>query len=191
VVVLRGSTVLRESDGVALVEPLVTVAAVFAALSKAPRHTTDRDEEQHARDARMMQLATVVAIEAKTPEIAALLVTVARHESTLARYIAEGRCSDGPKGQQCDGLRSRGYFQNRLVSCKKGWFAPPGSHAELVEMARCSVRDLRRGWKQCGTAEGAFAAFNGSRSCSAPWAKSRVAMFGKVLGQLKAEGPKS
>jgi hypothetical protein len=160
--------------------------AVLNVLLKTPRHTTDREETRAAREARMAQLAQVIAAVSPTTAHAAFLVTVARHESTLARYIAEGRCSDGPKGQQCDGLRSRGYFQNRLVSCKKGWLAPPGSHAELVEMARCSVRDLGRGWKQCGTAEGAFAAFNGSKSCSAPWAKSRVLMFHTVHAALTA-----
>jgi hypothetical protein len=167
--------------------PKVLLIGVLAVLNKEPRHTTDRHEPANERGARFMELSEAIGTFAKTPEEAALMATVVIHESTLARYIAEGRCKDGPKGQRCDGLRSRGYFQNRQISCPKGWAQKPGSREELFEMAKCSRRDLARGWYKCGTAEGAFAAFNGSHSCKAPWAKSRVRTFTRVLGQLRGE----
>jgi hypothetical protein len=167
--------------------PKVLLIGVLAVLNKEPRHTTDRHEPANERGARFMELSEAITSVAKTQEEAALLLTVVHHESKGAAYVQRGRCSDGPKGQQCDGLRSRGPFQNRKVSCPRGWAQKPGSREELFEMAKCSRRDLARGWYKCGTAEGAFAAFNGSHSCKAPWAKSRVRTFGRVLRQLRGE----
>lgn len=163
-------------------------SAILSVLLAEPRHVSDRLEPENERGGRLAMLAEAIDSVARSREQAALLIAMAVHESRLARYVAEGRCSEGPKGAQCDPLggvaRSRGYWQNRKVSCRPGWAEEAGSREELFAMAACSARLLWGGYVRCGTAEGAFAAANGSTSCKAPWAKSRVRTYRRVLGQL-------
>src|SRR5688500_6491462 len=77
--------------------------AILAVLLAGPRHVTDRDEADEAREARFEPLAVAIAVASKgNPESAARLIGEGRGESNFARYVQEGRCEDGPRGARCD-----------------------------------------------------------------------------------------
>jgi hypothetical protein len=162
----------------------VTAFAILALLNQAPVHFTDRDEPPSAREARLKRIAYAIHAATKDPREQKALVVIAVAESTLARYVQEGRCMDGPRGSRCDPKdgrpRARTVWQLWRQTCPAAWAAKPGSEEELGSGAVCTVRLVRSGWARCQTIEGMFAAMYGRPQCVSPRSAERAAMFRRM-----------
>jgi hypothetical protein len=147
--------------------------AVMLLLS--PWHGDQGDEN---RGSLLQPLAIAIDNIGHTREERAALIADAYAESSLARYVLEGRCSDGPPGQRCDPdqhgvARARGPWQVWHY-CHK-----PGLEGE----AECVVQLLRLGKHRCASWEGAFAALHGP-SCQWAPATQRVQLMRRLLPML-------
>jgi hypothetical protein len=73
---------------------------------------TDDSEEIKKQDARLFDIATAIDTATTDKMERAVLITIAVHETHLASYVYEGRCSDGPRGKyECDEGRAFGPWQ--------------------------------------------------------------------------------
>lgn len=152
-----------------------------ALLEGGPVHFTDRDETSQARSTRLAGVASAIRQATRgDTEIAKALVVYGRAETHFARYVGEGRCSEGPKGSRCDEGKARTYWQLWEQTCPAAWAEVQGSQAELVAAAVCAARLMRSGWAKCRTIEGMFAATWGHGRCTAPGAAKRAEMFRRL-----------
>jgi hypothetical protein len=126
----------------------------------------------------------IVAVPKLTSDWAALLLTVAGHESALSRRIAEGRC----RPLECDrGLAWGAYQQHRNAFNADVW-GSPDIRVQTTEAARalrsafyqCNRGALRKDW--VARTINAYA----GRSCDAVWPglQSRLATFKRVRARL-------
>lgn len=176
--------------------------AILSVLLQLPALRTERDEPAEERSARLSVVAAQIAgVVGNRPrgvdevEWAAALITQAKAESGFAKYVAEGRCQDGPVGAQCDPdkrgvARARGYWQMWAVTCKKAWLAEVGSEEEVRASALCATRVMLSGYVSCtgpgkDSWQGAFIRGGGGVSCVGPRGEKRVASFRRILSSLR------
>jgi len=132
----------------------LTVEVILAAMLALTQAALDRGDTVAARRDLYRPTAAAIADVARSPEEAAALVAVAYGETRLARYVLEGRCLDGPVGQQCDKgrdgkPRARGPWQV-WGWCVEAWRHPDGSPESIRGGAACAARRLRdRGSDPC------------------------------------------
>ena len=157
---------------------MATVEALLAVALSFPPWYGDRRDSTEAR--RELYRPTVEAIveETQNEKYQALLLAQAIEDTHLARYVLEGRCLDGPPGQQCDHGRSRGPFQ-------VGRWCPTGS---LRDEAHCALRAAWGGVARCREKalspwHGAFAGL-AARDCHWASADKRVATMRGILRAL-------
>lgn len=136
------------------------------------------DRGDNDREALLRPVAHAIDSVGHTREERAALIADAYTESSFARYVLEGRCSDGPPGQRCDPdahgvARARGPWQVWHYCQKNG----------LEGEAECVVRLLRMGHSRCASWEGAFAALHGP-SCQWAPAMRRVQLMQRLLPML-------
>lgn len=162
-----------------------TVKALLLLLIAMPRWHGDRDDTEEQRRAILAPVAAAQHAACKdAPKLLAgsrcyaALTAVAQHETHLARYILEGRCEDGPRGQRCDWddstkqPRARGAYQIWQSVCPEAWRHPAGSAESTRLEARCAVRRLTGAYYRCrgrhpgGDWAGMFA---GYRSIDCTW----------------------
>lgn len=154
------------------------------ALRAFPVHVTDRDEPGESREARLERVAEAIDSATEDPLERAALLTLARYESGLARYVQEGRCADGPRGsRECDSGRSVGLFQLR----------PNANHPEVPEslggQAAMALRLWRGARVRCRSSvpdelAGAFSAYGTGGGCGASWAKGRAEHLRRLRARL-------
>lgn len=161
----------------------MTAETILAAMLALPPYYGDRAESLAERTALYRPVAEAiyeVSKESKNAQAtAAMLISQGFEETKYARYVLEGRCSDGPPGQRCDNGRSRGAFQ-------VGRWCPL-DHGPLGE-ARCALRAARYGAAHCRQRSltpwhGAFAGL-AARDCSWPQADRRVATMRRIMVML-------
>lgn len=170
-------------------------AILLVLLAQGP-HTTDLDEGEASRRARLDAVASAIAEAseryADPPRVAAALLVIGRRESHWARYVGEGRCSEGPVGMRCDPdkkgvARARTYWQLWSKACAPAWEASPGSREELSAAAKCAAGLWVGASQRCQDApDGAIAgAFAGYRSgCLWKGGKPRAQEWAIVKGRL-------
>lgn len=166
-------------------EPAAEVSPTLAALLQLPAHVTDLDEPEADRLARLSLIAD--AIDAATDDqlVRAALVVLAWHETRLARYVHEERCSDGPRGaRECDSGRARGLWQ---IHDAPEWSVPDSIEAQAALAAR-----LWRGYRhRCridsrDDIAGAFVGYGTGGKCApTKWAAKRAAHTRAVSGRLR------
>lgn len=154
------------------------------ALLSLPVHYTDKDEEERARWERLLDLSEVITGATERPLRQAVLVILAWHESRLARYVYEDRCSDGPAGElECDQGRARGPFQ--LQDSEN--YTVPGDHAEQAKRAiGVWLFGLRRCRKAVKDAlAGAFSSYGSGGHCApSKSSKARARHVRYLLGRF-------
>jgi hypothetical protein len=146
--------------------------AVLIAILEGPIYERAADEVEAAR---LQPIAEAIAEVAGYPEAAAAAVAKGTFESYWARYVLEGRCDEGPKGQRCDPVSGTATALGpwRLHRwCEAAWAKGPRSYPE---QATCAVGRLHWGWRKCRTWAGALNAYGG-RACDSEWAKPREMM---------------
>ncbi len=166
---------------------MIPLAPVLAAALSLAVYTGDRAETADEREALLTPVAYEISTVARTPSEGAFLVALAFHESGFARYVIEGRCSDGPPGQRCDGGKARGVFQLHKAACRAAWAEPAGSRSSLRAEATCALSLLRWGGQQCREhaltpAIGAFGMYAG-RGCHWSGAEARTRTVTVLLGK--------
>lgn len=161
---------------------------VRAALATVPATKADRTEERAwVRASQLVDfrvaIAEASAKRAEPRKYAALLITIAQHESHLDTEVVAGRCPP----RMCDRGRAKGAFQNwnvKLVS--DVWHRADGKPALQVEMAD---RVLSRSLTRCATfapfPAHVFRAYRGGAegSCTIPLKdeEARVATFNRLM----------
>jgi hypothetical protein len=149
-----------------------------------PRHFTDKDEPDEEREARLAALASVIEGATKNRTERAALIVIAWHETHFARYVHEGRCSDGPRGKyECDSGRARGLFQ---IHNARGFDVP----ADDAGQAALALRLFRSHYERCrhfmpDPMIGAFAAYGSGGMCAPTrWAERRATHTKYIGGKL-------
>ena len=167
----------------------IVVLKVF--LMQAP-FDWDRSLSVEERTELSRPYAEAVAKAANTYWEAALLVADAISETHMARYVIEGRCMQGPVGQQCDpkhGVpRARGVWQLHEAACRKAWASPESSYESIQLEAECTIQ-LMRHYSHVGKAHAqspAHAAFcgMGPKPWDWPEADKRVKLAKVIYRQL-------
>lgn len=177
------------------------VRATRAVLESLPVAWVDRDEDPELRRERLAILAAELAAAAEDRAdwdvVTSAGIEIAWAESRLARYVADGRCEDGPEGSRCDidpatGIpRARGYFQQWKAACPLAYEHPAGSRESLQQEARCVVRlwsaaRVRcRGRHPAGEWAGAFSGYR-SVDCRWPLGKRRAEHMATIRRRLVA-----
>ena len=158
---------------------------VLSVLRNEPTHWSDRKADPGLVDSARVELANAIdGATLDTSERAALAI-LAIHESRLALYVLEGRCSDGPRGA-CDHLLAVGPFQLHATSDVP---VIPGSMAEQATIALRRWRGHRKRCAAHGTA-GAFMGYgSGFRCTPMQWARDRVKTLARVESKLWGRGP--
>lgn len=91
--------------------------------------------------------AEAIAKAAHTYWEVALLESDAISETHMARYVIEGRCMDGPVGQQCDAKhgapQARGVWQLHEEACRQAWAFPEASRESIMLEAECAIKLMR------------------------------------------------
>jgi hypothetical protein len=153
-------------------------------------HFTDADEPEGLRKTRMRRIAD--AIDRATEkdgwvnwEARRALVTLAKHESHLARYVYENRCAEGPrKEKECDGGKATGIFQ--IHANDNNPKIPLDVESQAVIAAKLwwgSYHRCLRGAPDPFAA--AYAAYGSGGWCAATkWAESRAAYHRAISGKL-------
>lgn len=150
-------------------------------LSLAPSRL-DKHESHEQRVELYRPVAVAICGATKDRRARVWAVAQSYAETKFARYVLEGRCSDGPDGERCDEGRATGPWQVQGW-CVPAW-APKASRADRFWAgARCALRGYRYGLHHCGTLEGAFAAQRGRGRCRANWARRRVALMRRLEGR--------
>jgi hypothetical protein len=148
-------------------------------LCSAPAHTTDIDEPQAGREARLAAIASAIDTATDNRDERAMLLSLGWHESRWARYVQEGRCSDGPPGQRCDEGRSVGPWQQRA-------FDDSPVPDVLPAQALRALRLLKFGQHRCKLVlddefVGAFASYGSGGSCAPAAFAERRAKTARIL----------
>lgn len=154
-------------------------------LRAVPVHTMDRkeDEPPARRDARLRVMADAIDGAAKDRVVRAALIVLARRESGLAAYVYEGRCADGPPGEQCDDGKATGPWQ--LHATDDG--PVPESIDEQAAMAASVWRFGRKRCRRMVPDElaGAFASYGSGGKCSpSKSSKARAQETRAMVGRL-------
>ncbi len=162
----------------------------------------DRDEPRHLRVERLAPVAYWTTHYATNSQQIAAVLTIFEHESHGARYVAEGRCLDGPKGQQCDPgkdgkPRARTYWQLHRGTCPVVWRTRPGSHIEIRYAVKCAITTWTIAKRRCSgrhphsVIAGAYSGYR-SADCAWPGGARRAAthdrMF-RLVGQIRKRNP--
>ena len=121
---------------------------------------------------------------------AAVIVALGKHESNFAKYVQEGRCSEGRPGERCDNGKARTFAQLHYAACPAAWQLEPGTVAELDAAAKCASRLLAAALRRCRSRNadplaGSFSGYAGA-SCVAPWANRRANTARVFMGRLGA-----
>jgi len=157
-----------------------TGGGVVSVLNSQPTHWSDRGADPASVTASRTDLARAIDSATEDNQERAALTTLAIHESRLALYVLEGRCSDGPKGA-CDNGRAFGPWQ--LHATRDVPIIP----AALGEQAVIALKRWRSHRKRClahGPA-GAFTGYGTGGWCGpAKWARERVATLAQVEARL-------
>ena len=167
----------------------VSAEAILAAALSLSRYVGDRSDTPEQRSSLYRPVAEAIAEVARSKFEASMLVALAFHESGLARFVIEGRCSDGPPGQRCDGGKARGVFQLHEAACHDAWEREDGSIESIRAEAHCAIRLLR--WNaergQGHAASRAHAAFAGYAAREWSWdgAAKRVETARKIESRLQ------
>lgn len=134
---------------------------VIELMLRIPPHSTDAKEQWVQKHARFMPFAKAIERLPLLEEQAAM-VALMQHEALLARYVAEDRCSDGPRGaEECDSGKARGLFQLHEPTCPAIWQVPPSAERAAMEVD-CAVRYYRIKRRDCGdTLAGGLAGYRG------------------------------
>jgi hypothetical protein len=128
---------------------------LMAVLLSFPVHHTDRTEAAERRTERIRLIAAAIVQTTNDPAMQAALASVAVHESGLAGYVQNGRCSEGP--HNCDKGKARGPWQV-WSWCKA---------QDLDGEAACAKRLLAFSFKRCGSYEKAFGSYGSGGTCTA------------------------
>lgn len=154
----------------------------LAVLEAFPAHVTDRNEPN--RKARLEAIARAVDAATDDPTERAALLTLGRYESGWARFVMEGRCSEGPRGaRECDSGKSFGAFQLRPNA------KFPEVPADLEGQATMALRMWRGARVYCRSSvrdelAGAFSQYGSGNSCGHAWAEARAAHLRRIAGRL-------
>jgi hypothetical protein len=145
-----------------------------------PVHVTDRNEDKGERIHRLAQIAKAIDAASESTRDRAALLTLARFESNLARYVEQSRCSDGPRGPlECDSGRATGL-----------WQIHGEVPADLAGQAALAIRIWRFGLTRCGGAAkddftGAFASYGSGGKCAPSGQSAKRAEYMRgVWGKL-------
>lgn len=165
----------------------MSVEAVLAAMLTLPEYTGDKGQTPESRRQLYAPVATMIHDVSHSRSEEALLVALAEHESGFARFVVEGRCSEGPPGQRCDGGNARGVFQLHAAACPSAWQHPEGSPESMALEAACAIRLLRWGGSQCQAhaltpIHGALGVYAG-RGCEWAGAEKRVVTMTRLLAK--------
>jgi hypothetical protein len=144
----------------------------------------DADLSPDARSALYRPVAEAICRVSRTTQEQAWLAAQAYSETTLAAYVIEGRCADGPPGIRCDEGRATTEWQVHRF-CIAAWTAPTLDERREAG-ARCALKTARRGLTVCGVA-GAFGFQTGRRVCEAPWLEPRVRLYRWILSRIEAQ----
>lgn len=181
VVAMVVALLVANPSAVAFTQPPVEASTVLNALLRQPQWIGDRSDTPADRIALYWPVALAIAHAAKTPYQAAALVALSGHETHLARPVVEGRCSDMPKGQRCDGGKARGVFQLHKEACRAAFEYEAGSPESLEIEAVCALRHLGFAMKRCrdvavSPEAGMFSAYRNGWCGWAPAAKRAATM---------------
>jgi len=149
-------------------------------------------ETPEQRAGRLRSPARAAVQATSDPLIRAAVLVQGKHESRYARYVGEGRCSEGPRGSRCDPdragkPRAATYWQVWRAACPAAHAVPPGTERDRAA-ARCTAALLRYFVRECGSLEGAFHALKSGcphRSKSpAVWAVTRAREARALAGRM-------
>lgn len=171
-------------------DPVPATERTYELLLSLPPHFTDKDEPEDARKPRLRRIARAMD-EATTKdgwvnwEARRALVTIARGESHLARYVYEHRCSEGPrKEEECDSGRAVGIFQ--LHANKDYPEIPLDVEAQAVIAAKYWWGHYHRCLR--GSPDpyaSAYAAYGSGGWCAvSKWSKNRAQFHRSIAGRL-------
>ncbi|HVU03264.1 MAG TPA: hypothetical protein VHE30_16000 [Polyangiaceae bacterium] len=171
----------------------VNPEAVLAAALTLATYVGDRTDTPEERAALYRPVAEAIAEASRTNAEAAMLVSLAFHETNLARFVIEGRCKDGPPGQRCDGGKARGVFQLHRSACPDAWRLPDGSAESIRAEASCAIKLLRWNGKRGkgrapSFAHAAYAGY-GARDWSWDGADKRVETARKLEQKIASHRP--
>jgi hypothetical protein len=154
----------------------MSATIILTAMLNQPPAYVDRHESREERAKLLAPYAHVIDKVGRNIEEKAALVAQGLSETQGARYVLEGRCHEGPRGQRCDEGRARGF-----------WQVHPWCKATTIEgEARCVLSIMRSGKYRCQTGWlGAFSATKGlAGACSADWARKRVSLMQKIRASI-------
>jgi hypothetical protein len=190
--------------GYAITTLLLLHETLFLLLLGLPPHRLDR-EDAEARGARLQVIAEAVADAAEEAtcggayqskkcsrmwpgpaiDLGVLLVTQAYEESRLAKNVHEGRC----RPFECDPVRNaytgevkhraRSLWQiHRIGPVEQEWHQMEGVEYDSTRAAAwAAAKILTRGYRACGTIEGAISQYAGVGRCRWQRATSRSQLF--------------
>lgn len=146
----------------------------------------DADLSREARSALYAPVVETICRVGRTPQEQAWLATQAYSETTLAKYVIEGRCADGPPGIRCDEGRATTEWQAH-GHCTAAWTAPTLEERREAG-AQCAIRTARHGLTVCGLL-GSFGFQTGRPLCSGRWiernAVPRVQLYKWILSKMQ------
>lgn len=185
---------------------------IAALLLAQPRHSTDAEEADVNREARLRGVASAVSAASlqatcqgawKTSEcrplwrgrrleLVAAVLAVGTLESHWARYTAHpDLCADGPRSARCDAGRARTYWQLWRSAAPAVWESEPGSDAELRAAAWAATKLLAGGYAFCQRQTSgdpwaaAFSLYAGRGCREWPGAPRRVVEMGRAITLLE------
>lgn len=169
---------------------------ILAVLMAMPPSKFD-DETSTARLDRATETARVVASVSSSLNDAAVLLTIAHHESRFAQYVREGCIPDLiPDGAApCDWGLARSYWQMQRAACRPGWALPRGSDEAQRAFARCALRQYKAALRRCRTRQnlgyiaGGFSGYGGIR-CELPSSRARAETYRDMRRRLWAQKSK-
>ena len=161
---------------------------ILAAWALLPTWYGDRHESTDTRDAHRLPVATAICRATTDAKERKFLATQAYSETTLARYVIDDRCSDGPVGARCDEGRATGPWQvhRSMARCaRNAWDKSLPVTERYLAGAQCALANWRYGVARCKSDAGGFAAQGGVLvKCGAAWARRRVALMERIGGRL-------
>jgi hypothetical protein len=117
----------------------------------------------------------------KTKLEKAWLLSHGWHETKYAYLVINNRCSEMPKGEQCDPKKgvaqSVGPWQVKPKWCRT-------DTSTLEGQAECVINQARFGKRRCNTWLGAFAAPIGSGACVSKKGPARVYMMNTLVKKM-------
>jgi hypothetical protein len=158
------------ADGERLIDRLVTVQ---------PALQSRQDEPVDAREL----AEAIAAIPRVNASWAALVLTIAAHESALSARIARGEC----RRNECDGGRASGLYQSHRNKLNAAAWGSTDIRVQTLEAARA----LRSAFYTCKASAGpdwVRLTINGyaGKRCDAQWPglDQRLATYERIRGRL-------